>query len=148
MLQLVGLIRLTQILEMFVKAIFDEPTERTNWPSSQQNLNVNEDVFGTQVEQQLQDGTVYALCVSCFSDKNSPKRVKIEKEIYEIDKFIKDSFAHDLKMEEEKAIRAIKKNNKFFYSYAKKKSKTKVTIGPLMDNNKWHILIGNPGMYQ
>ena len=63
MLQLVGLIQLTQILQMFVKAIFDEPTERTNWPSSQQNLNVNEDVFGTQVEQQLQDGTV---CVSCF----------------------------------------------------------------------------------
>ena len=133
---------------MFAKAIFDEPTERTNWPSSQQNLNVNEDVFGTQVEQQLQDGTVCALCVSCFSDKNSPKRVKIEKEIYEIDKFIKDSFAHDLKMEEEKAIKAIKKNNKFFYSYAKKKSETKVTIGPFMDNNKWHILIGNPGMHQ
>ena len=38
-------------------------------------------------------------------------------------------------MEEEKAIKAIKKNNKFFYSYAKKKSKTKVTIGPFMDNN-------------
>ena len=62
---LVGLIHLTQILQMFVKAIFDELTERTNWPSSQQNLNVNEDVFGTQVEQQLQDGTVCALCVSC-----------------------------------------------------------------------------------
>ena len=53
------------ILQMFVKAIFDEPTERTNWPSSQRNLNVNhEDVFGTQDEQQLQDGTVCALCVS------------------------------------------------------------------------------------
>ena len=64
-LQLVGLIQLTQILQMFVKAIFDEPTERANWPSSQQNLNVNEDVFGTQIEQQLQDGTVCALCVSC-----------------------------------------------------------------------------------
>ena len=60
--KLVGLIQLTQILQMFVKAIFDEPTEINNWPSSQQNLNVNEDVFGTQVEQQLQDGTV---CVSC-----------------------------------------------------------------------------------
>ena len=65
MLQLVVLIQLTQILQMFVKAIFDEPTERTNWQSSQQNLNVNEDVFGTQVEQQLQDGTICALCVSC-----------------------------------------------------------------------------------
>ena len=65
MLQLVGLIQLTQILQMFGKAIFDEPTERTNWPSSQQNLNVNDDVFGTQVEQQLQDGIVCALCVSC-----------------------------------------------------------------------------------
>ena len=31
-----------------LKAIFDEPKERTNWPSSQRNLNVNnEDVFGT-----------------------------------------------------------------------------------------------------
>ena len=49
LLQLVGLIQLTQILQMFVKAIFDEPTERTNWPSSQQNLNVNEDVFGTKL---------------------------------------------------------------------------------------------------
>ena len=29
------------------------------------NLNVNEGVFGTQVEQQLQDGTICALCVSC-----------------------------------------------------------------------------------
>ena len=49
-----------------LKAIFDEPKERTNWSSSQRNLNVNnEDVFGTQVQRQLQDGTVYALCVSC-----------------------------------------------------------------------------------
>ena len=52
---------------MFEKAIFDEPTERTNWPSSLRNVNVNinEDVFGTQVEHQLKDGTVCALCVSC-----------------------------------------------------------------------------------
>ena len=52
------------MLQMFVKAIFDELTERTNWPSSQRNLNVNKDVLGTQVEQQLQDGTVCALL--CF----------------------------------------------------------------------------------
>ena len=69
MLQLVGLIQLTQILQIVckaLKAIFDEPKERTNWPLSQRNLNVNnEDVFGTQVERQLQDGTVCALCVSC-----------------------------------------------------------------------------------
>ena len=65
MLQLVGVIQLTQILQMFVKAIFDEPTERTNWPSSQRNLNVNKGVFGTQLGQQLQDGTVCALHVSC-----------------------------------------------------------------------------------
>ena len=64
MLQLVDLIQLTQILQMFVKAISDEPTERTNWPSSQRNLNVNKDEFGTQVEQQLQDRIVCALRVS------------------------------------------------------------------------------------
>ena len=50
---------------MFVKAIFDEPTERTNWPSSQRNLNINEDEFGTQIEQQLQNATVCALHVLC-----------------------------------------------------------------------------------
>ena len=50
---------------MFVKAIFDEPTERTDWPSSQLNVNVNEDEIGTQVKQQLQDGTVGAVHVSC-----------------------------------------------------------------------------------
>ena len=50
---------------MFVKAIFDEMTERTNWPSTQQNPNINENVFGTQVDQQLQAGTVCALCVPC-----------------------------------------------------------------------------------
>ena len=66
MLQLVGLIQLAQILQMFVKAIFNELTERTNWPSSLRNLNVNEDEFGTQVEQQLQDGTGFALPVSCY----------------------------------------------------------------------------------
>ena len=59
-------LRTKSINEPSLKAIFDEPTERTNWPSSQRKLNVNnEDVFGTQVEQQLQDGTVCALCVSC-----------------------------------------------------------------------------------
>ena len=47
------------------KAIFNELSERTNWPSSQRNLNVNEDVFGTQIEQQFQDDTVCALRVSC-----------------------------------------------------------------------------------
>ena len=65
MLQLVGVTQLRQILQMFVKAVFDEPTERTNWPSSQRNLNVNEGVFGTQLGQQLQDRTVCALRVSC-----------------------------------------------------------------------------------
>ena len=89
------------------------------------NLNVNVDQSKISQKKKLKD----------INDKNSPKRVKIEKEIYEIDKFIKDSFAHDLKMEEEKAIKVIKKSNKFYYSYAKKKSKTKITIGPFMDNN-------------
>ena len=66
-LQLVGLIQLTQMLQMFVKAIFDEPTKRTgsNWRSSQRNVNVSEDEFGTQLEQQLQDGTVCGLRASC-----------------------------------------------------------------------------------
>ena len=60
-----------------------------------------------------------------ISDKNSPKRVKIEKEIYEIDKFVKDSFAHDLKMEEEKAIKAIKRTISSFIPMPKRSLKPK-----------------------
>ena len=52
------------ILQMFGKAIF--PTDRTDWPSSSRNVNVNEDELGTQVKQQLQDGTVCAICVLCY----------------------------------------------------------------------------------
>ena len=48
---------------MFGKAIFDERTERIDWPSSQGN--VNEDELGTQMKQQLQVGTVCAVPVSC-----------------------------------------------------------------------------------
>ena len=44
---------------MFGKAIF--PTEITDWPSSPRNVNENE--LGTQVKQQLQDGTVCAIRV-------------------------------------------------------------------------------------
>ena len=47
------------ILQMFGKAIF--PTERTDWPSPPRNVNENE--LGTQVKQQLQDGTVCAIRV-------------------------------------------------------------------------------------
>ena len=108
------------------------PLKRVRVPENL-NLNVN-------VEQKFRRKTKLKKKLKDISDKNSPKRVKIEKEIYEIDKFIKDSFAHDLKMEEEKAIKAIKKNNKFFYSCAKKKSKTKVTIGPFMDDNNNKVI--------
>ena len=47
------------ILQMFGKAIF--PTERTGWPLSPRNVSENE--LGTQVKQQLQDGTVCAILV-------------------------------------------------------------------------------------
>ena len=35
-----ALIQLTQILQMFIKAIFYGSSERTNWPSLQRNLNI------------------------------------------------------------------------------------------------------------
>ena len=63
-LQLVGVIQLIQILQTFVKAIFDEPTEITNWPSSQRNLNVlNEGVFGTQLGKQYYKMVQFVLFV-------------------------------------------------------------------------------------
>lgn len=62
------------------------------------------------------------------------RRQKLREEAKNIERSLKHSYDNDRKQNEEKAVSAIRKNIKYFFSYAKKYSKQKSTIGPLVDN--------------
>ena len=69
-----------------------------------------------------------------LSKITSPTRKeKLTKEVLQIEKDLQKSYKDSAAYKEEKALHAIKKNPKFFYSYAKKLSKVKSKIGPLLD---------------
>ena len=71
---------------------------------------------------------------------------KLMKEIVNIDEKLKESIKRELENEERKAVSVIKENPKYFYSYARSKSKTRAVIGPLERDGH---LIGDPeGMAQ
>ena len=60
---------------------------------------------------------------------------KLQKELLEIEKNLQSSHQGSATHIEEKAVEAIRSNSKFFFAYAKKKSKVKTNIGPLLDEN-------------
>ena len=64
------------------------------------------------------------------------RKAKLLAEVREIEKMLKSSYEQDMAQNEHKAILAIGKNSKYFYSYAKKFSKIKTVIGPLFDSTK------------
>ena len=53
----------------------------------------------------------------------------------EIERKLQDSYKSQEMFTEAKAVEAIKANPKYFYKYAKKKSKTVSPVGPLKDHN-------------
>ena len=59
---------------------------------------------------------------------------KLRQELLDIEKKLQKSYADADEEMERKAVESIKKNAKFFYSYAKKKAKCKSKIGPLNTN--------------
>ena len=65
--------------------------------------------------------------------RSAIQKAKLEKEASELDKQLKKSYETELAENEHKAVLAIGKNSKYFYSYAKKFSKIKAGIGPLLD---------------
>ena len=74
---------------------------------------------------------------NAISSVHSPShKAKLLAEVKAIEKQLKSSYENDLAENEHKAILAIGKNSKYFYSYAKKFSKIKTTIGPLLDAAK------------
>ena len=68
--------------------------------------------------------------------RSSSCKAKLLAEVRIIEKTLKNSYHNDLAENEHKAILAISKNSKYFYSYAKKFSKIKTAIGPLFDSAK------------
>jgi len=63
------------------------------------------------------------------------RRNKLKHELTDIELSLKSDYCSERSNQEKSAIEAIKINNKHFYSYAKKFSKTRTGIGPLTGQN-------------
>ena len=67
------------------------------------------------------------------SSPSDAKRTKLTAEAREIEKKLQESYKNQRAEMEHKAVSAIKKNSKYFFSYARKYSKVDTGIGPLID---------------
>ena len=65
----------------------------------------------------------------------NPCNEKLKEKIVEIEKLLLASHRIEKKSTEERVVMACKKNSKYFFSYAKKQSKIKQNIGPIIDQN-------------
>ena len=64
---------------------------------------------------------------------DSPVLERLEEDLNSIHQQIKDSILEQKALEEERAVKAIEENPRYFYSYAKKAAKSKSRVGPLFD---------------
>ena len=71
------------------------------------------------------------------------RRDALNRHLAEIEKSLQQSNLQQADFEEDRAVENIKRNPKFFYAYARKFSKIKVGIGPLIDAT--NSLITCPG---
>ena len=67
------------------------------------------------------------------SEQNPVHKQKYSDELVEIEKSLQGSYKSQLAYDEDKAVKAIKTNSKYFFSYAQKRNKLKPSIGPLVD---------------
>ena len=76
-----------------------------------------------------------------LSKKQPPSmRKKLTNELFEIELKLQDSFSCTMKLQEEKAVQAIRRNPKYFFSYVKKFSKCKPAAGPLLNKDKQFVV--------
>ena len=68
--------------------------------------------------------------------KSEASRRSLMQQLVSIEKELQRSHSEKRQLEETKAIEKIKTNPKFFFSYAKRFSKVKIGIGPLIDSTK------------
>ena len=73
--------------------------------------------------------------INAMKEKNitSKKIDKLRAELYEIEQNLKESIQNQRQASELKAVQAIIKNPRYFYSFAKKNNKLKTTVGPLLN---------------
>ena len=76
--------------------------------------------------------------------QSGPRRQALIKKLVKIEKDLKESHRNQQEVQEQKAVNNIKKNSKYFLSYAKSLSKVKVGIGPLINSSK--SLVSNARM--
>ena len=72
--------------------------------------------------------------------KNKSTTNKLTTELIEIEMKLQASFERSTTYQEDKAIQAIKRNPKYFFTYVKKFNKVKPAIGPLLDKNNQYIV--------
>ena len=64
---------------------------------------------------------------------SEPRRKKLKLQNRDIEKRLQNSYRQSRKYSEDKAVGAIKHNSKYFFSYARKFSSVKTSVGPLID---------------
>ena len=68
-----------------------------------------------------------------LSSKSATKTLKLMTKLQKIENDLKESYDKMRSKKEQEAVKKIKKNAKFFYSFATKSAKIKNKVGPLMD---------------
>ena len=73
-------------------------------------------------------------------------RKKLKSKLYVIEETLMNSYSQQKRYEEKRAIEAIKRNPKFFYSFANKYSKAPSKIGPLIHPDTGNLVSDNEEM--
>ena len=76
------------------------------------------------------------ICTQLRKTTSEARRKKLKDESRDVEKRLQHSYRQSQKYCEEKAVSAIKKNSKYFFSFANKFRSVKAGIGPLMDATK------------
>ena len=63
-------------------------------------------------------------------------KLRLEQELVSIELKLQDSYRNSTSAQEQKALAAIKRNPKYFFTYVKKFNKVKLSIGPLLNDTK------------
>ena len=66
-------------------------------------------------------------------------RSRLSAELIDIEMKLQDSFMQSTDLREQKAVQAIKRNPKYFFTYVKKFMRCKPDVGPLLDANNQFV---------
>ena len=75
------------------------------------------------------------LSIQLENTTSDKRRLKVREKLVKIELLLHASHAEAKERKEKLAIKAIKNNPRFFFSYAKQFSVTKTSIGPLLNKN-------------